>query len=132
MGQAVLVLHGDRERQLAKRWIDGARALSRITFKGPARSLPQNDKLWAMLTDVSQQRDHHGLKLTPDDWKHLFTAALRRELRLVPNLSGDGFVQLGGSTSQMDREELAELIEFIYAWGAQNGIVWREPKEQAA
>lgn len=129
MGQAALVLYGDRERELARKWIALARPLSRVVFKGPARSLPQNDKMWAMLTDVSEQRTHHGIRLQPSDWKSLFTAALRRELRLVPNLTGDGFVQLGGSTSEMTREQMAELIEFMLAWGAQNDIAWSDPKE---
>jgi hypothetical protein len=87
--------------------------------------------MWAMLTDVSRQKHHFNLKLTPDDWKVIFTAALKRELRLVPNLTGDGVVQLGMSTSDMTTAEMTDLIEFMFAWGAENGVLWSDPKEQA-
>lgn len=132
MGQALLILNDRATREKAQRWIAQAPAKTRVLFKGPKRTLPQNDRMWAMLTDIADQKDHHGLKLTPTDWKHLFTAALRRELRMVPNLTGDGFVQLGGGTSDMDTQEMTDLIELLFKWGAENGVAWSDPREQAA
>jgi hypothetical protein len=51
-----------------------------VEFKAPKRSLPQNDRMWAMLTDVATQLPWHGIKLSPDDWKLIFLDALKREL----------------------------------------------------
>lgn len=98
-----------------------------VTVKKETRSSAQNSRLWAMLTDVSQQVDWYGKKLTAEDWKHVFTASLKR-LDVVPNIDGTGFVALGMSTSKMTRAELSELLEFIEAFGAQQGVRFTAPE----
>ena len=80
-----------------------------------------------MLTDVATQIDWHGVKLTPDDWKLIFLDGLKREMRLVPNLDGTGFVNLGRSSSDLGVEEMSDLMQLIEAFGANHGVVfhWR-------
>ena len=124
---AVLVIGPQGAREQAARWVQVAPAGTRIEFKKPVRSLPQNDKLWAMLTELSQQLEWHGQKLTPDDWKDVLTAGLKRELRMVPNADNDGFVMLGMRTSRMSKEELSELLEFVAAFGARHQVTFRDP-----
>lgn len=92
------------------------------------RSLDQNAKLWVLLTEVSRQVDWYGEKLKPEDWKHVFTAALAKQ-KAVPGIDG-GFVVLGQSTSQMNKHQFSELIELIYAFGANQGMTWSEPALQ--
>lgn len=94
-----------------------------VSISEPTRSLEQNSRLWASLSDVSQQVEWYGRKLTPEDWKHVFTASLRK-LEVVPNLDGTGFVALGQSTSRMGKKELSDLLELIYAFGAERGVVF--------
>lgn len=125
-----LVLWNDEMRERAIAWIKAAPKESRFVLKAPKRTLPQNDKLHAMLTDIARQHDHFSLKLSLTDWKRLFVAAWRNELRLIPNLTGDGVVQVGERTSELTIAECADLIEFLYAWGAQNNIVWSEPLDR--
>lgn len=96
-----------------------------LSVKESTRSLEQNAKLWAMLADVSRQVEWYGKRLTSEDWKHVFTASLRK-LSVVPNLDGSGFVALGLSTSTMNKRDFAELIELIYAFGAERGVEWTE------
>lgn len=122
MSQAVIVLAGKREREKASAWIAKAPVNTRVTFRGPVRSLPQNDKLWASLTDIAEQLTWHGMKLTPDDWKDMFMAALGGERRLVPNIHGNGFVDLGRSSSKLDREDFAELLTIVEAFAAEHGV----------
>lgn len=129
MSRALLVLAYQSDREKAKSWIDKAPINSRVEFKAPKRTLPQNDKLWALLTEVAQQVLWHGVKLTPDDWKLIFLDALKAELRIVPNLNGTGFVNLGRSSSDLSKEEFADLITLIQAWGSANGVVFSEPAE---
>lgn len=88
------------------------------------RSLSQNAKMWPMLSDVSRQVNWYGEQLSPEDWKHVFTASLKSQ-RAVPGIEG-GFVVLGQSTSQMSKEVFSQLIELIYAFGANNGVQWSE------
>jgi len=92
-----------------------------VEVKPETRSSEQNARLWAMLTEVSEQVDWYGKKLSPSDWKHIFSASLRK-LDVVPNLDGTGFVALGLSTSQMTRKEMAEMQELIEAFGAEKGV----------
>jgi hypothetical protein len=96
-----------------------------VEIKEKTRSLEQNALLWATLTEVSRKVVWHGRKLTPENWKDIFTAALKKQ-DVVPNISGDGFVILGQSTSKMSKREITDLIELIYAFGAENGVVFRE------
>lgn len=102
-----------------------------VTFKEPTRNLEQNARMWAMLTDVSRQVDWYGKRLSPEDWKHVFTSSLRK-LEVVPNLDGTGFVALGMSTSSMTVREMRDLIELMFAFGAEKGVRWTDPTLEAA
>ena len=124
MSRHLLVLSSDAIRQKALKWVQQAPPDTRLTFQAPRRSLDQNSLLWACLSDISAQVTHHGIKLNPDDWKLLFLDALKREVRMVPNLDGNGFVSLGRSSSDLSKEEFSDLIEIIQAWGAAHGVVF--------
>jgi hypothetical protein len=87
--------------------------------------------MWAMLTEVARQVQWHGQKLSADDWKLVFLAALKAELRIVPNLDGTGFVQLGRSSSDLSVSEMADLIDLIAAFGARQGVVFADQLEAA-
>jgi hypothetical protein len=69
--------------------------------------------MWSMLTDIARELPWHGIKLKPDDWKLVFLDALKRETRMVPNLDGNGFVNLGRSSSDLSKSEMSDLIELI-------------------
>ena len=97
-----------------------------VSIKEATRSIEQNSRLWALLHDVAAQVDWYGKRLTPEDWKHVFTSSLRK-LEVVPNLEGNGFVALGLSTSRMSKRELGDLMTLIEAFGADRGVTWSEP-----
>jgi hypothetical protein len=132
MSRALLVLSNDTLRAKAADWCRRLPQFTRVEFRGPQRTIPQNDRMWAMLTDVSQQTKYHGLKLSPDDWKMIFLDGLGHELRMVPNMSGTGFVNLGKSSSKLSVEEMTNLIELIFAYGAQHGVIFGDEAERAA
>lgn len=77
-----------------------------------------------MLTDVAEQLQWHGLRLTADDWKLIFLDGLKTEMRLVPNMNGTGFVNLGRSTSDLSKDEMGQLIDLIEAFGANHGVTF--------
>jgi hypothetical protein len=101
-----------------------------VTVAEQTRSTDANAALWAMLTEVSQQVEWYGKKLSPEDWKHVFTASLRK-LQVVPNLDGTGFVALGLSTSRMSKREFSDLIELIAAFGAERGVEFSDERQAA-
>lgn len=94
------------------------------------RSLSQNRRLWAMLTDISKQVVWHGRKLTQEEWKHVFTAALTKQ-DVVPGIDG-GFVVLGKSTSKMTKSEMTELQELMAAFGAEHEVRFTATEEEFA
>jgi hypothetical protein len=118
-----------RERIAA--WAEKAPAGTRVEFKAPRRTLDQNSRMWAMLTDIAKQVKWHGLNLTPDDWKLIFLDALKREVRMVPNLDGNGFVSLGRSSSDLSKSEMGDLMELIEMFGAKHDVRFGG-KEEAA
>jgi len=130
MEKATIIIHGPSQRRFAISQIEKAPIGWCITIKEAKRTDLQNKKLWPMLQDVSRQVEWYGNRLTSEEWKDVFTAALKKE-KVVPGING-GFVVLGQRTSQMSKRVFAELVELIYAFGAENGVVWSEPQEDAA
>jgi hypothetical protein len=98
-----------------------------VDIRPSRRSTEQNAKLWAMLNEVATQVQWYGQHLSPEEWKHDFTASLKKQ-RVVPGLDG-GFVVLGLSTSRMSKAELSELIELILAFGAEREVQFQEVAE---
>jgi hypothetical protein len=126
VSRAAIILNSRAERERAANWAAKLPSGTRVEFKEAKRSLPQNDRMWAMLTEVATQVHWHGAKLTPNDWKLVFLDALKRETRAVPNIDGTGFVELGRSSSDLSKSEMGDLIELIYAFGATHGVKFRE------
>lgn len=98
-----------------------------VEIKPRTRSLDQNARMWAMLKDISNQVQWHGLWLTTEDWKHVFSASLKQQ-RAVPGLDG-GFVVLGQSTSKMTVREMGDLMELMAAFAVERGVRFSERAE---
>lgn len=101
----------------------------RIEMGRELRTPEQNNKLWPMLRDLSEQLRWYDMELSPEDWKHLITA-LVYGTRIVPGIDG-GFVALGKSTKNMSKKMFSELIEAIYAFGSERQVAWSEPSLKA-
>jgi hypothetical protein len=97
----------------------------------PTRTLEQNSKMWAVLTDIAQQVQWHVdgrlQYIEPDDWKDILTAGLKKTQRIAAGIEG-GFVMLGQRTSRMTIGQMVELIEFAQYFGDSRGVVWSEPE----
>jgi len=131
MSRALITVSSNIDRDRAARWAAQAPAGTRIEFKEPKRSIPQNDRLWAMLTDVATQKEHAGRKYTPDQWKILFMHACGREVQFIPALDNSTFIPWGQSSSDLSKGEMTDLIEFIFSWGASNGVTFQDPESAA-
>lgn len=101
-----------------------------VRITEPTRTLEANAAMWASLSDVAAQVIWHGRTLSPEDWKNVFTAGLRK-LDVVPNLDNTGFVALGQSTSRMSKREMSDLLELIAAFGAEHGVLWSDERDAA-
>lgn len=122
-----LVITGEAARKAICRHVLTAPEGHIVTIKEATRNLEQNAKMWAMLADLENQTDWHGIKLNAEEWKDLLSAGLVQS-RVVPNLDGNGFVILGQRTSKLTKSQFAALIELLYAFGTERGVVWSEPE----
>lgn len=93
-----------------------------LTIEEEKRSLPQNQLMWSILSDLSKQVPWHGEKLTKKEYKDLLTAGLKKQ-RAIPGIDG-GFVVLGTSTSKMTKQEMTDLITLAHAFGDERGVKW--------
>ena len=119
-----LILTGEAARNAMHREVDALPMGYAATFGEATRTNDQNAKLWPMLDDIARQVDWYGNKLTDEEWKDVFSAALKRQ-KVVPGLDG-GFVVCGQRTSKMGKREFSDLIELMYSFGAEQGVVWSE------
>lgn len=94
------------------------------TIAEPTRSLDQNARLWAQLSDVSRAQPF-GRKHTPSDWKAIFCNACGWEVQFCEGLDGRPF-PMGMSTSRMTVRQLGDLMEYITAFMAEHGIASSE------
>lgn len=100
-----------------------------LIIQEAGRTLAQNAKLWPMLTDISNQVRWDGEKMSKDEWKDWFTAALRQQ-RQVRGMEPGTIVFVGASTSAMGKKEFSDLIELMYMFGAQQNVRWSEKSFQ--
>lgn len=132
MSRALITIKGAIDRERVARWAARAPFGTRIEFKQTKRSIPQNDRMWAMLTDVATQKEHVGRRYTPDQWKVIFMHACGREVQFIPALDNSTFIPWGQSSSDLSKHEMSDLIEFIFKWGAENGVVFHDPTDTEA
>ena len=94
------------------------------------RSLEQNDKLHALLSDIARQQKWNGQFLDVEAWKRLFVSAWeranQRPAEFYPSLDGQGFDVVYRRTSRMNKKEMSELVEYITAWAIDKEIKLRE------
>lgn len=92
-----------------------------VTISESTRTLEQNALMWPLLQCLARQTDWHGIKLSEDEWKDLLSAGLKK-CKVVPNMDNSGFVIVGQRTSKMNKKEFSELVELIYAFGAERSV----------
>lgn len=136
MDRKTFVLWTKEDRQRAVQAVMFLTRGWRVEIKAPKRTLPQNDRMWAMLTDVSEQATWNGDVLTPTEWKDMFTAAVKiaadpHSVRAVQGLEG-GLMLLGLHTSDMSTAEMTELLDYIEAWGVQHGVEFHDGHQGGA
>lgn len=124
-------------RQLASKACINAPDGWTVELKPPTKSRDQEMRYHAMFSDVARQVEFMGRKHDAETWKRLLVDAFARVKAaegdpvqgvgaIVPNLDGTGFVQLGVQTRRFCKRHASEFIEYLYSFGADNGVVWSE------
>lgn len=119
-----IILRGAMQREFAKALIDKAPIDAVVKISEAKRSDDQNAKMWAMLSDISRAKPEDR-KHTPEVWKCLFMNALGHETAFEMGLDSRPF-PIGFQSSRLTKAQMSDLIEFIYAYGAQHNVKWSE------
>lgn len=128
MSRAVTTINREYDRMKLVNWINTAPIGTRVEFKAAKRTNEQNDRMWAMLTDIATQIEWDGEKRTTNDWKEGFLDWLPREWRTMAALDGSGRqVPLGRSSSDLSKQEMSDLLTLIEKFGAENGVKFNDP-----
>ena len=98
-----------------------------LEIKATDKTREQELKYHAMIDEIAKQTSHMGAKWSGEDWKRLLVDQFCKDNGIktgvvIPNLSGDGIVQLGMQTRKFTKEQASDFVEFLYAWGAEHGI----------
>lgn len=120
----VVHLRGQYQRDLAKALIDKAPDNAVVKISPEKRSDDQNAKMWAMLSDISRAKPE-GRRHIPEVWKCIFMAACGHETQFEMGINGKPF-PIGFSSSRLTKPQMSELIECIYAYGAQHNVKWSD------
>ena len=120
------VLSHDLARFNAKKAIDEAPEGYCVEVKPTKRTLEQNSKLHALLTDIAVTVEWAGQRRDVETWKRLLTAAWCRArgepIEMLPALDGNGVDIVFRRTSELTKNEMIELIEYIMAWAIDHDI----------
>lgn len=93
----------------------------------PKRTLDQNDKMHAMLTDIALAKPL-GRTHTPDDWKAIAMNACNWECAFCEGLDGRPF-PIGFRSSKLTKSQMSALIDWLQAFGDEHGVVWSNPEK---
>jgi len=99
-----------------------------LEIKAANKSRDQEEKYHAMIGEIAQQAQHLGSKWDAESWKRLLVDQFCKDIGLktgvvIPNLSGDGIVQLGYQTRKFTKEQASQFVEWLYAWSAEHGVL---------
>jgi hypothetical protein len=100
-----------------------------LEVKAADKTREQELKYHAMIDEIAKQAKHMGASWDAESWKRLLVDLFCKYSGLqtgvvMPNLSGDGIVQLGYQTRKFTKEQASDFVEFLYDWGSEHGIVY--------
>jgi hypothetical protein len=100
----------------AKPWV--------LELRERTRTDEQNDALHGLIDQILKQRPvQNGDPMDKAKYKAAFMYALGHEMPMQRTLDGKGWFPLGLRTSKLTVSEFSELMEFILAWCAEQGLV---------
>jgi hypothetical protein len=124
MKQQLYRLANEAVRRNAIRAVMSAPLGHHVRIQEPTRTLDQNARMWAMLTEVSRAQPE-GRQATPEVWKQLFMHACGHDVQFEMGLDGKPF-PTGFKSSDLTIRQMSDLMEFIAAWASARGVVFTD------
>ena len=136
-----ILSHNDARRRCAE-YAMTAEAGSVVKFGKPRKSRAQEERYHAMIGDIAKQLTHAGRSWSAEDMKRLLVDAFRNDtkddpelaeewkemghFRMAPSIGRDGFVVLGYPTKKFPKKLASAFIDWLFAFGAENGVSFIE------
>ncbi len=136
-----VILVGELQRRTAAQYLAEQPLGNMVVFSEPTKRRIQEERYHAMCGDIAKQCTFMGKRWDKDDWKRLLVDAFAKAMReigeplhhdgrVIPSLDGERVVQLGIQTSGFFVKEASAFIEYLFAYGAAEGVEWSEKVEQ--
>jgi len=134
MANQNFVLGFKPDRDSAIRAIAVAPTNSRVTISPPKRSLSQNDIFHAIMTEIIKQWTNQNYKYDLETFKREIAVEFAKEMKMpvkmIPSLDGMSY-RAYVSTKDFSKEEGSQFIEYLYAFGAARGVVFKDERKVA-
>ncbi|EAB5457506.1 NinB protein [Escherichia coli] len=96
-----------------------------VEFKQRNRSIRQNARLHAMLSEISKKATYHGKARNIEFWKGLFVSgwqiATNQHPEIISGLEGE-LINIRESTATLSVKKISEIMDYIEAYCAMNSI----------
>ncbi len=103
-----------------------------VTVSESTRTTAENNLLHALISEISDKLKWDGKNRDIETWKRLLVASWCRvrgeSIEVLRALDGHGVDIVPARTSKLSKKECADLIEFVFAWGAEQGIAWSDSR----
>jgi hypothetical protein len=146
MSRRFVLVHADA-RARAVDFVRAAPEGYEVLVKEPTRNREQEKKYHAQIGDIADQWLYLGVKWNAEDMKRILVNGFKEEtkndtdlaecwrsmgeLKAVPGMHG-GLVVLGDQTRRFPKKLASAFVEWLYALGADVGVVWSESEMEAA
>lgn len=128
MSKQVFILSTSIARANAVQAVKTAPDGHKVTIQPKGRSLDANALLHSVISEIAEKIEWAGKKRSAEVWKRLLVAAWCRTkgepIEILPAIDGNGIDIVPARTSKLSKKDCSDLIEYIYAYGAENGIIW--------
>lgn len=93
-----------------------------LEIRPQTRSDEANARFHAAVRSVARAcPEWAGVTFSEEDWKRFFVAVVYGQ-KVVPGPDGSGVIVLNRKTSRMTKPEMSDLIDAVYAFGAERGV----------
>lgn len=116
-----------------------------VTISEPPKTRPMEAAYHALIADIAKQCSFMGRRRDAESWKRLlveaFVNVMREDARangnpdpfaeqgeVIPSLDGRRVVQLGVQTRTFTKRIATSFIEYLNAFGAEQGVRFTAPK----
>ena len=126
IGRHTFRLDREERRPVLLKWVEKLPVGAVMEFRDATRTEEQNDALWPRIRAISRQVEVHGKTMSEEWWKNAFLVLLGKEVEWGPALNGNVFVPVVSWSSKLTVQEFSDLLDLIAAYGAENGVEFRE------